>query len=160
MSRDLPLELKEAIEEPLVKPFLAVFIDLPDPVHAWTGLGTITFADADDVSQDWIGTGGIAAIDSVDEATDGSATGIKVTLFTAGAHKADRNPFEALPPDVAKDIQAKVEIANSRFIAHVAEARGLSADAVIGQQAKIYMGEEAVAAGLVDKVITTPPKTK
>lgn len=81
MSRDLSTDLREAIEESLVKPFMAVLIDLPDPVYAWTGQGTITFNDAEAVSRDWLGTGGIGAIDSIDESTDGSATGVKVTLF-------------------------------------------------------------------------------
>lgn len=80
--------------------------------------------------------------------------GIKVTLFTAGSHKADGNPFEPLPESVAKSIQAMVEIANSRFVAHVVAARGLSADAVIAQQADIFRGEAAVAAGLVDTVMS------
>lgn len=79
--------------------------------------------------------------------------GIKVTLFTSGAHKADGNPFEPLPPEVARDIQAMVDIASSRFIAHVAVARGVSEDEVRAQQAQIYRGEAAVKAGLVDKIM-------
>lgn len=80
--------------------------------------------------------------------------GIKVTLFTAGEHKADGNPFEPLPENVAREIQSMVEIANSRFIAHVAAARGLSEDEVRAQQAQIYRGQAAVKAGLVDKVMS------
>lgn len=80
--------------------------------------------------------------------------GVKVTMFTAGAHKADGNPFEPLPENVARDIQSMVDIANTRFIAHVAEARGLSEDDVRAQQAQIYRGEAAVKAGLVDKVMS------
>jgi ClpP class serine protease len=80
--------------------------------------------------------------------------GVKVTLFTAGEKKADGNPFEPLPESVARDIQAMVDIANTRFIAHVAEARGLSADAIIALQADIFRGETAVKAGLVDKVMS------
>lgn len=80
--------------------------------------------------------------------------GIKVTMFTAGAHKADGNPFEPLPDSVAREIQAMVDIANSRFVAHVAAARGLSVDSVIAQQAQIYRGEAAIAAGLVDKIMS------
>lgn len=79
--------------------------------------------------------------------------GIKVTLFTAGSHKADGNPFEPLPDSVAAEIQSMVEIANERFIGHVAAARKLSKDAVRGQQAKIYRGADAVTAGLVDKIM-------
>lgn len=80
--------------------------------------------------------------------------GIAVTLIAAGEHKTDGNPFEPLPEDVAKRFAQLVNTANDRFIAHVATARGLSEDAVRAQQAQIYRGEEAVAAGLVDKVMS------
>jgi hypothetical protein len=81
-------------------------------------------------------------------------TGVKVTLITAGAHKADGNPFEALPDDVRAEIQADIDVAYSRFVAHVATARGLSEDAVRATEARIYRGEEAVKVGLVDKVMS------
>ena len=81
------------------------------------------------------------------------AEGIKVTLFTSGEHKADGNPFGPLPGDVATAIQALVDRAASRFHNHVAEARGLAVDAVREQQARVYQGEDAVKAGLVDKVM-------
>ncbi|MBS7669343.1 S49 family peptidase [Croceicoccus gelatinilyticus] len=80
--------------------------------------------------------------------------GIKVTMFTGGAHKADGNPFEPLPEDVARDIQSRIDIATSRFVAHVAEARGIGEDAVRAQEARIYSGEAAVTAGLADKVMS------
>lgn len=80
-------------------------------------------------------------------------TGVKVTLITAGAHKADGNPFEALPDDVRAEIQADIDVAYSRFVTHVATARGLSEEAVRATEARIYRGEEAVKVGLVDKVM-------
>ena len=80
--------------------------------------------------------------------------GVVVTLIAAGAHKTDGNPFEPLPEDVAARFKQLVDSANDRFIAHVAAARGLSEEAVRAQQAQIYRGEEAVAAGLVDKVMS------
>ncbi|MCT2398520.1 S49 family peptidase [Novosphingobium mangrovi (ex Huang et al. 2023)] len=79
--------------------------------------------------------------------------GIKVTLFASGAHKADGNPFEPLPEDVANMIRARIESSAERLFAHVAAARGLTVETVRAQQAQIYTGEEAVAAGLVDKVM-------
>lgn len=91
MSRELPDALEGAIEEPVVRPFLALFIDLPDPVWAWTGTGTIPFPDADGAMQRWVGAGGIGAIDTIGEATDGSATGIKASLFN-------------IPPEFRDDI--------------------------------------------------------
>lgn len=76
MSRDLPAGLKTAIAERVVRPFLAVHIDFPDPVFAWTGRGTIRFND-----EEWTGVHGVAAIDTIGEDTDGSATGVKATLL-------------------------------------------------------------------------------
>lgn len=81
MSRNLPDALAEAIAEPVVKPFLAVRIELPDPVYAWTGIGSITFDDSGGISREWTGTGAMGAIDTVGESTDGSATGVRVSLF-------------------------------------------------------------------------------
>lgn len=75
MSRDLPAPLREAITERVVRPFLAVHIAFPDPVHAWTGTGTLIFEGAQ-----WTGIHGIGSIDTIGEGTDGSATGVKATL--------------------------------------------------------------------------------
>jgi hypothetical protein len=47
MSRDLPPPLASDIEQPVVRPFIAIRIELPDPVYVWTGIGTLTFDDAD-----------------------------------------------------------------------------------------------------------------
>jgi hypothetical protein len=79
--RELDPPLEDAIEAPVVNPFLGIFIDLPDPIYAWTGLGEITFPDSDEIPRTWIGAGGISAIDAIGEGTDGSAVGVKATLF-------------------------------------------------------------------------------
>lgn len=79
--------------------------------------------------------------------------GVKVTLIAAGAHKADGNPFEPLPDAVKARYEQLCADANARFIAHVATARGLTEDAVRAQQAQLYRGQEAVDAGLADKVM-------
>ena len=79
--------------------------------------------------------------------------GIKVTMIHAGAHKVDGNPFQALPDDVRAAIQANIDHAYGRFVAHVAKARGLSEADVRGTEARVFRGEEAVKAGLADKVM-------
>jgi signal peptide peptidase SppA len=79
--------------------------------------------------------------------------GIKVTLIHAGAHKADGNPFEALPDAVRASIQTDIDHAYGRFVAHVATARGMTDAAVRATEARVYRGEEAVKAGLADKVM-------
>lgn len=80
MSRDLPAALEAAIDQTVVRPFLALRIELPDPVLVWTGVGTLLFNDADDVEREWIGTGGVGSLDTIGESTDGSASGIRVGL--------------------------------------------------------------------------------
>lgn len=79
--------------------------------------------------------------------------GIKVTLVTAGAHKADGSPFEALPDAVRASMQANIDTAYALFVDHVAAARGMSADAVRATEARVYQGQQAVDAGLADKVM-------
>ena len=80
MSRNLPSALATAIEEPVVRPFLAIRIEFTDAVTVWTGSGTLLFADSDGDEREWLGTGTLGSIDAVGESTDGSATGIKVGL--------------------------------------------------------------------------------
>lgn len=85
MSRldDAPA-LAAAIAERVVRPFLAVHIDFPDPVYAWTGIGTIAFD-----GQEWTGIHSVGSIDTIGEATDGSAAGVKATLFEVPANFRD-----------------------------------------------------------------------
>ncbi len=81
MTRVLPTALQTAIDAPVVRPFMALRIELPDPVYAWTGRGTLSFADNGGVVRSWVGAGEVGAIEAIGEATDGSATGIKAVLF-------------------------------------------------------------------------------
>lgn len=87
------------------------------------------------------------------------ADGIAVTLIASGSHKTEGNPFEPLPAEVRARIQAQVDFSAARLFAHVGKARGMSADDVKAQQAQIYMGEEAVKAGLVDKIMSWQDST-
>lgn len=79
--------------------------------------------------------------------------GVAVTLITSGAHKADGNPFEPLPEEVRARVQTMVDTSAAQFFDHVAAARGMTAEVVKAQQAQVYLGEEAIAAGLVDKIM-------
>lgn len=89
MSRNLDPALAEAVSQSVVRPFIAVRIELADPVYAFTGIGTLTFNDSDGIEREWIGAGRLGAIDSIGESTDGTATGIKVTLFDVPSEHAD-----------------------------------------------------------------------
>lgn len=79
--------------------------------------------------------------------------GMTVTLIYAGAHKADGNPFEALPDDVRADFQAEIESTYLLFATTVASNRGIKLDAVLDQESRAFRGEDAVKAGLVDRIM-------
>lgn len=79
--------------------------------------------------------------------------GITPTLIFAGAHKVDGNPFEPLPDSVHADLQREVDRYYDLFVETVAAGRrGLSARAIRATEARIYIGAEAVDAGLADAV--------
>lgn len=85
MSRldDTP-ELAEEVAKSELRPFLALHIDLNDPVHAFTGIGTINFNGAD-----YLGIEGVATIDTATESTDSSASGVSATLNRVPAELRD-----------------------------------------------------------------------
>ncbi len=82
--------------------------------------------------------------------------GITPTLIFAGAHKADANPFEPLPDAVRADLQAEVDAFYSKFLATVEAGRGarLTAAAARATEARTFIGEAAVKAGLADRLGT------
>ncbi len=111
---------------------------------------------ADDVTLQPLGRAGSNGVITMHADFSGAMEqdGIAVRLFTSGSHKADGNPFEPLPDDVAARIQKAVDVTAARLFAHVGKARGMKPEAVRDQQAQVYMGEDAVAAGLVDKIMS------
>lgn len=81
--------------------------------------------------------------------------GIAVTLITAGAHKADGSPLGPLPDEVRAEIQARVDASYQRFTGAVGAYRGTRLDqaAARATEARTYVGEAAVRAGLVDGIV-------
>ena len=81
--------------------------------------------------------------------------GITPTLIHAGAHKVDANPFEPLSADVRADLQAEIEQLMTMFVDTVAAGRrGLDAKAIRATEARTFIGQAAVDAGLADAVGT------
>lgn len=80
--------------------------------------------------------------------------GLKVSLISAGAHKVDGNPYEELPDDVRRDMQASVDQTYDMFVELVARNRGLDAKAVRDTEARCYSAQDALAIGLIDAVAT------
>lgn len=82
--------------------------------------------------------------------------GIAVTHIYAGAHKIDGNPYEPLPEAVAEQFQANINHYYQLFINTVATYRkALSADALRATEAGLYIGANATAARLADRLETT-----
>lgn len=85
--------------------------------------------------------------------------GLKVTFLTApeGGHKVDGNPFEPLSKEVAADLQAEIDKMYGVFVATVVRNRpALSDQAVRDTQARCFLADDALAAGLIDQVATPP----
>ena len=83
-----------------------------------------------------------------------AAQGVKPTLIFAGSHKVDGNPFEPLSDAVRADLQASVDAHYRQFLETVAQGRGgkLTADMARATEARTFIGTEAVAHGLADRI--------
>lgn len=80
--------------------------------------------------------------------------GVKPTIIKAGAHKAEGNPYEELPAEVAARLQEQVDHLWDLFINAVATQRDMSAERVRATQAALFTGTSAVDAGLADGVLS------
>jgi len=80
--------------------------------------------------------------------------GVKPTLIHAGAHKVDGHPFGPLSDAVRADLQAEVFKIYDQFVGLVAEGRAgrISADAIRATEARTYLGADAIAQGLADRM--------
>lgn len=91
----------------------------------------------------------------IDQSKRLEMTGVKPTLIFAGAHKADGNSFGPLPAEVAADLQAEVDAFYELFVECVASGRpGLTAEQIRATEARTFIGQAAVDAGLADRVGT------
>jgi signal peptide peptidase SppA len=81
--------------------------------------------------------------------------GISVEYIFAGAHKVDGNPFSKLPAPVRAEYQAQINTIYEMFVTTVAKHTGLSVEQIRATEARTYMGQAAVDAGLAAAVTTT-----
>lgn len=82
--------------------------------------------------------------------------GVKMTLVTAGQFKAERNPYQPLSTEAQVEMQRQVDKHYERFVAAVAEGRGVDVETVKSDfgQGRMLDAEEALAAGMIDRVAT------
>lgn len=84
------------------------------------------------------------------------AYGVNITEIFAGKYKAAGSDVKPLSPDDKEYIQSRIDYLYSVFVEAVAKNRDTDVDTVLSQMAdaKIFIGQEAITAGLVDGVST------
>lgn len=104
-------------------------------------------------------SGGMGSVGTIVELWDFSKFnerfGLRVVPVTSGEQKADGHSEIPLTEEVIGRFQARVDFFSRLFFERVASARGMTIEQVRGQQAAIYLGEDAVKAGLADGVVST-----
>ena len=99
-----------------------------------------------------LGSIGCVAV-HVDKSRKMAAEGLTPTLIYSGDRKVDGNAFEKLSDKAREVLQVEVDKLMDMFVATVAAGRPkLSPDTIRAQQAAVYMGEDALAAGLIDEI--------
>lgn len=100
------------------------------------------------------GTGSIGVIwmhADLSEAIKGC--GIKVTVFTHGARKADGWPEVPLSEEARKRFQSEIDYLGGLFDETVARNRGLPVSKIRDMEAATFLGAEGVSLGLADQVM-------
>ena len=90
----------------------------------------------------------------IDESAADEMAGMKYTEIYSGARKIDGNPHAPLSDETRAVYQKMVDQVGDLIIETVARNRGMKPADVRAQQAAIYTGKEAVAAGLADAVLS------
>lgn len=82
------------------------------------------------------------------------AMGVKVTSVYRGAKKNDLSPHEPLNDSSLATLNEMVDRTYTDFTNYVAKNRGIPLAAVKGTEAGLYFGQDAVDAGLADRLET------
>lgn len=80
--------------------------------------------------------------------------GVGIDHIFAGGRKIDGHQFAPLSQEVRGRFQAEVDQLYTLFVNTVSQYRGLDADAIRGQEAGVFTGQDAIKAGLADRIAT------
>jgi len=101
------------------------------------------------------GAGSIGVIAyHVDQSVFDAKLGVKVTAVYSGAHKNDLSPHAPLDEGTRAWLQERMDAMRTLFATSVATYRGMDVDAVLATEAQVYQGQDAIAAGLADRLGT------
>ncbi|QXH53195.1 S49 family peptidase [Pseudomonas fakonensis] len=99
------------------------------------------------------GVGSIGVIAShMDRSKMEAEMGVKVTTVFAGAHKNDLSPHEPITDQSLAFLNNLVQESYQMFTAAVAEYRDMPVAKVIATEAGLYRGQNAISAGLADRL--------
>jgi signal peptide peptidase SppA len=135
------------------KPIVAIADGMAASAAYWIG----SAADKFFISGDTTLTGSIGVVaQHTDISTAEEKRGIKVTEITAGKYKRIASEHAPLTDEGRASIQERVDHLYSVFVDNVARNRGVSSDLVASDMAdgKLFVGKQAIKAGLVDGVST------
>lgn len=101
-------------------------------------------------------TGGSVGVRSlhVDQSQADAEKGLRITEITSGAHKADGTPHSPLTEQAHAAYQDRADEMRDLFVGAVARYRGVDQAVIRATEARTYLGQGVVAAGLADDVRT------
>lgn len=136
-----------------IKPCIAFADGTMASAAYWIGSAASEIYIADSVTA--VGSIGVVATHQDISAAE-AARGVKTTEITAGKFKRTASQFGALTESGKQSIQDQVDYLYSIFVQAVAENRGVSTEAVLQDMAdgRMFIGQQAIDAGLVDGVST------
>lgn len=136
-----------------VKPVGAIADGMMASAAYWIGAQADVVMAASDTTM--VGSIGVVAAHRDISAAEEKA-GIKTTEITAGAYKRISSEHAPLSEEGRADIQSRVDYLYEIFVGDVAKARGVSIEKVLADMAdgRVFIGQQAVSAGLVDGVST------
>ena len=122
-------------------------------IGAAAGAGRVFIGDSTTV----VGSIGVVA-KHVDVSVAEAQRGVKTSEITAGKYKRIASQFAPLSEEGRQAIQDQVDYFYSIFVGDVAAARGVTPEKVLQDMAdgRDFIGQQAVAAGLVDGVLPLP----
>lgn len=82
--------------------------------------------------------------------------GVKIEYFAFPPGKADGRLGASLSDDAKTKLQSDIETLYAKFAGLVSRSRGLTVDQITALNADVFLGADAVAKGLVDRVVESP----
>ncbi len=89
-----------------------------------------------------------------DESAADEEAGVKITKIYAGKRKLDSDPSTPLTAEARAEMQKMVDFYYGQFVGAVATGRGMTPQAVRDTEAAMFTGQDAITAGLVDRIAT------